>query len=164
MSGLFKISRTKLAAVTTRLGIRSAPDIFLAEALSELDEKRTDKPAWAKALSKASGNHDKARALYIRIRGQYLADAAKERQCVAEREALCDNLQKRIGNLSDQIDTYEQAIQKIRARLTDGGYAVTHPYFLKLQNELKERLQFLDRLREMRAVAEAEMSLYKSVN
>lgn len=167
MSGIFQKGEEKLATFATRLGMRTAPDFFLAEALSELDENRTDKPTWAKALSKAAGNHDKASALYIRMRSHFLAEAAKDHQLAAERgrlaKTLSDNLQKRVGNLSDQIDTYERAIHKVRAQLADGVYTETHPYFIRLQNELQERTQFLDRLRGLRAVAEAELSLYRSV-
>ncbi len=85
-----------VAALAARLGLKPVPDSFLAKALSELDEHREDKLVWASAISKASGKHDRARALYIRIRGQILADAAEEERLTQERARLAT--ERRTGN------------------------------------------------------------------
>lgn len=52
---------------------RRPEEKFLAEALRELEDGTAEKGIWARAIDQAQGNEGKARAIYIRLRGERLS-------------------------------------------------------------------------------------------
>ena len=75
LAGCFFLLRSKVRkGLSARAARAQERDRRRAEALTELEEGRVDKTAWAEALMAARGNEQAAKAEYIRLRGNGVGD------------------------------------------------------------------------------------------
>ena len=75
LAGCFFLLRSKVRkGLSARAARAQERDRRRAEALTELEEGRVDKTAWAEALMAARGNEQVAKAEYIRLRGNGVGD------------------------------------------------------------------------------------------
>ena len=81
------IAGTLPTVTNTPSNISGASDSHFAEAMAEIEESRMDKGLWARCFAECDGDHEKAKASYIRERVAVLAAAVMPSVSVDEMAA-----------------------------------------------------------------------------
>ena len=140
-----------------RTGINSASDEFLAEALTEIEESKAHKPTWASALSQAGGNESKAKALYIRMRGDALS---KEATTTAATSSEIESLLSEISNIDKTLVSLLQESARLKEQLPYVTTSIQQSQRFASENKLRhiaEKIKKLnDRKRELELICSAK--------